>query len=219
VILDADRKSESKLLADLDAKRPRILGALFDALVVGLRRRPSISLPEMPRMADFAEWATACEVAFWPSRTFMDAYNSNLEEVIDTVIEADLVGSTVRQFAQEEALWTGTASELLDRLRVFANESSTRSRDWPNSPDALSNRLRRAATFLRKVGVDIAFEREGGKQRSRTITISIAPKMGVETASEVSEVSEDGDILDASDTSDTSDTTPPPYFGRGKTRV
>jgi len=73
VISDADRKSESKLLAGLDAKRPGILGALLDAIVVGLKRRPSISLPEMPRMADFAEWATACETAFWPSGTFMAA--------------------------------------------------------------------------------------------------------------------------------------------------
>ena len=61
-------------------------------------------------MADFAKWATACETAFWPSGTFMAAYNDNLLEVVDTVIEADLVGSTVRQFAEEEAPWTGTAS-------------------------------------------------------------------------------------------------------------
>ena len=77
----------------------------------------------------------------------------------------------------------------MDRYEGVPNESSTRSRDWPNSPDALSNRLRRAATFLRKVGVEISFDRGSDKQRSRTITISIAPKVGVETASEVSEVS------------------------------
>ena len=52
-------------------------------------------------MADFAEWATACETAFWPSGTFMAAYNDNLLEVVDTVLEADLVGSTLRLFAEE----------------------------------------------------------------------------------------------------------------------
>ena len=104
----------------------------------------------------------------------MNAYSENLLDVVDTVIESDLVGSTVRQFAEEEAPWSGTASDLLDRLRVFANESTTRSRDWPNSPDALSNRLRRAATFLRKVGVEIAFDRVG-KHRTRTVTITTFP--------------------------------------------
>ena len=111
-ISDADRKAEEDFFAALDAKLPQILGVLFDALVVGLRRRPSISLPEMPRMADFAKWATACETAFWPSGTFMAAYNDNLLEVVDTVIEADLVASTMRQFAEEEAPWSGTASDL-----------------------------------------------------------------------------------------------------------
>jgi hypothetical protein len=173
-ISDADRKSESKLLAALAAKRPGILGAVFDALVVGLRRRPSISLPELPRMADFAEWATACETAFWPSGTFMAAYNDNLLEVVDTVIEANLVASTMRQFAEEEAPWSGTASDLLNQLRVASNESTTRSRDWPNSPRALADELRRAATFLRKVGVEVAFHREG-KHRTRTISIDTLP--------------------------------------------
>jgi hypothetical protein len=123
-------------------------------------------------MADFAEWATACETAFWPSGTFMAAYNDNLEEAIDTVIEANLIASTVRQFAQEEAPWTGTVSDLLNQLRVVSNESSTRSRDWPNSPRALADELRRAATFLRKVGIDILFDRVG-KHRSRVITITV----------------------------------------------
>ena len=173
-ISDADRKAEEDLLEALKAKRPSILGALFDALVVGLQRRPSISLPEMPRMADFAKWATACETAFWPSGTFMAAYNDNLLEVVDTVIEANLVASTMRQFAEEEAPWSGTASDLLNQLRVAANESTTRSRDWPNSPRALADELRRAATFLRKVGIEIAFDRVG-KHRTRTISIDTLP--------------------------------------------
>jgi hypothetical protein len=173
-ISDADRKAEDDLLAALKAKRPNILGALFDALVVGLQRRPSISLPEMPRMADFAKWATACETAFWPSGTFMAAYNDNLLEVVGTVIEANLVASTMRQFAEEEAPWSGTASDLLNQLRVAANESTTRSRDWPNSPRALADELRRAATFLRKVGIEIAFDRVG-KHRTRTISIDTLP--------------------------------------------
>ena len=161
-------------LRSLTSSGPRILGALFDAISIGLQRRPSISLPELPRMADFAEWATACETAFWPSGTFMNAYSENLLDVVDTVIEANLIASTMRQFAEEEAPWKGTASDLLNQLRVAANESTTRSRDWPNSPRALADELRRAATFLRKVGIEIAFDRIG-KHRTRTISIDTLP--------------------------------------------
>ena len=78
-IPEKKRRSDSELLAAFEAKRPRILGALLDALVVGLRRLPTIKLPELPRMADFAMWATACEQAFWKEKTFMNAYDENLD--------------------------------------------------------------------------------------------------------------------------------------------
>jgi hypothetical protein len=46
-----------------------------------------------------------------------------------------------------------------------------KSKTWPDSPRALAGRLRRAATFLRKVGIDIGFEREG-RARTRIIRIT-----------------------------------------------
>ncbi len=45
-------------------------GALLNAVVEGLRRLPETRLPKLPRMADFALWATACETALWPAGTF-----------------------------------------------------------------------------------------------------------------------------------------------------
>jgi hypothetical protein len=42
--------------------------------------------------------------------------------------------------------------------------------DWPKNPRALAGRLRRAQTFLRVVGIDIAFGREG-RAGSRIIRI------------------------------------------------
>ena len=140
-------------------------------------------------MADFAVWATACETAFWPAGTFMAAYDDNLREVVDTVIDADAVGSAVRQMAEKQSKeWTGTATELLRVLGALQPESVTRAKNWPGSPDALSNRLRRSMTFLRKAGVNVSFSREGG-ERTRTIHIAAAsPKTGekVSAASKVS---------------------------------
>ena len=43
-------------------------------------------------------------------------------------------------------------------------------KEWPSSPRALSGRLRRAAGTLRKVGIEVTFDREpGGKRRIITI--------------------------------------------------
>ena len=50
-------------------------------------------------------------------------------------------------------------------------EKARKAKTWPSSARALSGRVRRAATFLRKVGVDITFEREG-RARTRTIRIT-----------------------------------------------
>ena len=91
--------------------------------------------------------------------------------MVDTVIEADLVGSAVRELAAERTKWEGTASGLLSALKGVVEEGVTRAKDWPSTPEALSNRLRRAATFLRKAGVSVAFRREG-KKGSRVITIT-----------------------------------------------
>jgi hypothetical protein len=50
-----------------------------------------------------------------------------------------------------------------------------RPRPWPDSPRALAGRLRRAATFLRKIGIEIGFDREG-RARTRIIRITITPQ-------------------------------------------
>ena len=171
-ISEKKRRSDRELLAAFEKKRPRILGTLLDALVVGLGRLPAVRLPELPRMADFAVWATACEQAFWKEGTFMNAYAENLIEVVDTVIEADLVGSAVLQMSLP---WKGTAGRLLTLLREGAEEGEVRSREWPSSPRALADQLRRASTFLRKIGVEVSFHREG-KDRVRLISIRRSEK-------------------------------------------
>jgi hypothetical protein len=168
------RRSEAELWVAFEAERPRILGALLDALVEGLKRLPETRLPKLPRMADFALWAVACETAFWPAGTFWTAYWSNREEAVESVIEADPVAATVRAFMSARAEWTGTASNLLDALAKEAGERIANSKEWPRNPRALSGRLRRAATFLRKIGIEVRFEREG-RARARIVYITASP--------------------------------------------
>jgi hypothetical protein len=52
------RRPEAELWAAFEIERPRILGVLLDAVVEGLKRLPETHLPKLPRMADFALWAT-----------------------------------------------------------------------------------------------------------------------------------------------------------------
>lgn len=165
------RRPEAELWAAFEAERAHILGVLLDAVVEGLKRLPETHLPKLPRMADFALWASACETAIWPADTFWTAYCGNRDEAVEGVIDADPVAAAVRALMTKRTEWTGTASDLLGALGEVAGERIAKSKTWPDSARALSGRLRRAATFLRKIGIEVSFEREG-RARTRVIRIT-----------------------------------------------
>jgi hypothetical protein len=173
-IPEARRRPETELWAALEAERPCIIGALLNAVVYGLKRLPETHLRSLPRMADFALWGAACETAVWPAGTFWSAYCGNLNEAVDSIIEADPIAMAVRGLMAEQKEWTGTASDLLGALAKNAGERSANAKTWPDTPRALGGRLRRAATFLRKVGLEIAFTKEG-RARTRMIRITATP--------------------------------------------
>src|SRR5262249_31238350 len=173
-IPEESRRPEAELWATFELERLRILGALLDAVVEGLRRLPETRLPRLPRMADFAVWATACESALWPAGAFWSAYRGNRDEAVEDVIDADPVAAAVRAVIATTSVWTGTASALLGALVEVADERVAKSKTWPDSPRALAGRLRRAAIFLRKVGIKISFTKEG-RARTRIICVTTVP--------------------------------------------
>ena len=173
-ISEERRRPEAELWATFKAECPRLLGSLLDAVVEGLKRLPETHLPKLPRMADFALWASACEPALWPTGTFWSAYCGNRDEAVDGVIEADPVATAVRTFMADRALWTGTASDLLSSLSEAVDERIAKAKTWPENARALSGRLRRAATFLRKIGIETSFARQG-RGRNRIISITTDP--------------------------------------------
>ena len=173
------RRPEAELWAAFEAERPLILGALLDAVVEGLKRLPATRLEKLPRMADFALWATACETAFWPAGTFWNAYCRNRDEAVEGVIDADPIAAAVRTLVATHTKWAGTATDLFRALADVAGERAAKSKTWPESPRALSGRLRRNATFLRKIGIDVDFKREG-RGRTRIIHITATRPSAVE---------------------------------------
>jgi hypothetical protein len=83
------RRSESELWREFEIARPRLLGALLDAAVHGVQTLPGFRLTSLPRMADFALWATACGTALWPADTFARAYDANRRTAVEGILEAD----------------------------------------------------------------------------------------------------------------------------------
>ena len=182
-ITEQQRRPEKELWRDFELQRPSILGAMLDIAAHGLRTFSDVRIKRWPRMADFAQWATACESAFVPPGTFLRAYSENRSAVRDGVLDADPVAARVRELMARCSTWSGSASELL-RAGTAPHGLPPSNGGWPNNPRALAGRLRRAQTFLRTLGIEIAFGREG---RSGTRTIRISSSAGSAGSSASSE--------------------------------
>ena len=166
-IEETKRRSERELMAAFSVRAPEILGALLDGMVQGVRDLPKVNLQCRPRLADFAEWGTACEDTFWPPGTFMRAYESNRHHLNEVALDADLVGAAIEAMMAVRIDWAGNPADLLRSLSLIAEESQTRSKAWPVNANQLGRSLRRCAPLLRRAGIDVHFA-VGGK---RTVTL------------------------------------------------
>jgi hypothetical protein len=169
------RRPEAALWSEFEADRPSILGALLDAVAEGLKRLPDTRLPKLPRMADFALWATACEVTPWADgTTFWSAYSGNMAGSVEAVIDADPIADSLRTMMTAQSEWEGTSKQLLSALAGIAGDLINKTKSWPATPEALRGRLRRAATGLRKIGIDIVFPDKHARPRNIKITSTIS---------------------------------------------
>jgi hypothetical protein len=184
-IADRNRRAEGELWREFELARPRILGALLDGVVHGLGTSNTVQPQELPRMADFALWARACEALFWPAGTFARTYAANRRAAIESIIDADPLANCVRTIMHERGSWIGTASDLLRLCAKSAREDSSMNPPWAKNPRALAGRLRRAQTFLRGVGIEITFSREG-RTGNRMIRVSTRAENCVSSVSVVS---------------------------------
>lgn len=159
------RRSEAELLEAYRKVRPQILGALLDAVSVALYRLPSIKVSALPRMADFALWATAAETAFgWPGGTFLAAYQANHESANDVALEASVVARPLLDLLEAQGEWTGSSRELLKRLEERLGDQTRRMSGWPKNPRSLSGHLKRLAPNFRAAGWILQQDRSSKKR-------------------------------------------------------
>jgi hypothetical protein len=174
-IPEDQRRPEADLWRDFDAKRPRILAALLDGVSEALRNVDDLKIDRLPRMADFAVWASAAAPKLgYDSKTFLEAYTGNRGDANELTLEASIVTPFVKDLAEKE--WSGTATEMLKHFTEKADEATKRQKGWPSNGRALSNALRRIAPNLRAVGIEITFGRDTeDRKRKRTITLKNIP--------------------------------------------
>lgn len=151
------RRTERELADQFHQAHPAILGALFTLTSKVLAAIDDVVVDELPRLADFARVLAALDsVTGWAT---LGAFLGIGTELADDVVDADPVASAVKELVLTSGSWSGTSTQLLERI---GTDERTRRKDWPKSPQAMTGALKRAATALRAVGVNV----EHGDTRS-----------------------------------------------------
>jgi len=159
------RRDEGKIKEAWKREMPGIFGALCDAVSAAIGNLGKVQLGTLPRMADFARFVVAAEPALpWNNGMFLKAYENNRAELVGIAIDADPAGTFVLEFMDKRDEWSGTHAELLESLKNIVPKSIQRIKEWPKSPNSLSNRLMKLEAFLIKKGVKIERKRRADKR-------------------------------------------------------
>jgi hypothetical protein len=164
-ITDTGRRPDVEVRAAYAEARPAILASLLDLLALVLAKLPGLSMDRMPRMADFARVLKAVDtVQRW---TTLDDYLNAETDVTADVLEGDIFANAVITLANRAGDWQGTATDLLAAVVT----PDPRPKEWPKDATRASGRLKRLATALRAVGIEVTETRSTDRNRTRLYRI------------------------------------------------
>ncbi len=177
------RRDEAEFWTAFERARPRILGALCDAVVGALRELPTVKIERLPRMADAAKWITAAEKALgWEPGTFLADFRAIQEEATAVVLDASPVPAALvtllvqsgkqERVADDDVLrWHGTP-EALHTVLLDIARANDQKRGFPAKANALSTELRRMTPALRTRGILVERGRKTDANRTRFVKIT-----------------------------------------------
>lgn len=137
---------------------PALFGGLLTLAARVMERLPTTNPSRLPRMADFARVLAAMDASIGTSS--FDLFTGQEARIAQDVLDADIVGESIKRFMVGRTEWTGTMRELQSELRT----DETR-RDWPKTPRALGGKVRRLAPSLRVIGIEVTLPVERDKTR------------------------------------------------------
>lgn len=168
----SERKSEKELIAQFQNDLPAIQRGLFNLVAKIMGHLPNAEVTHPERMLDFSKWLAALELAEGHPHQgeIQSAYSEALKQGQRSSLQDNLLGATLIEFSESlgDITWSGSPTDLYQELSSIVTLPTTRSRDWPQNPIALSKRLHPLQPALLSQNINLTFSR--GK--SRTITIS-----------------------------------------------
>ena len=151
-IEEQKRKREKDLWADFQKALPQILGAIFNTLVSAMTHMRSLTLKNMPRMADaFADMLTIALALGLSEQEFRSIYAENVAKMNALRSETPLV-KAVRELMGKQ-VGKRSIEDKAESVRVLLRNSySGNKEELPNSASGFSQQLEKEHDELRKSG-------------------------------------------------------------------
>ncbi len=153
--------------------KPKILGAIFDCLSKTLAIQSTLTLSNLPRMADYGKYGAAAAIGLGKTaEDFLTAFNENIHRQNEAAIDASPVAQTIEIFMADKQEWSDSSTGLHAILFKIATENNMEinSKDgFPRHANKLWPRISPIKQNLKRIGILISHSRASGHA---TITIS-----------------------------------------------
>lgn len=182
-LTNSSRMREEVLTEKFEKILPELLGGLLDALSGAMKIHADLKIEELPRMADYAKWATAASLALGKTQgDIAKALCRNVARQHDAALDENPVAQVVVEFMNGRKSWSGTPTQLYRVLDVIAEALVLKKFNWPKNPGWMVRNLHSAHHSLAALGISWRESRPGGV---RTISLTNA-------ASDVNDGTSDG---------------------------
>ncbi|HEU5029047.1 MAG TPA: hypothetical protein VFV01_29335 [Spirillospora sp.] len=175
-ILADKRRSEAAMAEEFNAARGRAFGALLDSLAEVLKVVESGRhiTKKAPRLADFAYWLRATDLANGDTKNFQRFGTLQRQQATD-IAEGDSLTVVIKEIVKShKGHWRGTPEQLLAEVGDGAVRFGKNS-GIPQSPRALGHALTRLAPPLREAGWRVERPKSNGV-RYIDLTAPATPK-------------------------------------------
>jgi hypothetical protein len=157
--IPADRRlADSEIDGYFRKAHPQLLGAVLDAVVLVMKKLPSMVLSEMPRMAEFAKWAAAAEavIGAGTGKLISLLFEKNKEALLSE-LDSPLPQAIIKILEVSPRGIEVLTSVLLDLLNECTSHEIQKQLSWPKSGRALRGALERIKPALKAAGIYVTF--------------------------------------------------------------
>ncbi len=154
---ETKRKPLQQLEAEFAQALPDILGGIFSTLSKAISEFHNLSLPNLPRMADYCKWGCAVAMALgYKAEKFVDAYDENIKIAQNACIESSQLALALEAFAAVNPEWEGSVGELHEYLgNILFNMNMKRDKTFPASASKLMSAVREILPDIQALGINV----------------------------------------------------------------